>query len=746
MDTNEISKIYNIVNQQLAAQKIAAAFFGINQLVIELKDWNIFVQYEELAGIYSNMLNYKMLGIKEDKQKTVFYHFIDSMFSLAQEIREKLFVKQSSRFEYSQIRTFLANIGACNPLSFAQSPQNLQSHYVDIEVNKLVTGELESEKRQKLFEKHQQVLGYVFHYIWLKTDLENSDFDTISAILSDENIGNDTKYITISALTLNLLRYFDAKKIEFLLNYTQGAPMQLRQRGLVGIALALTKYGYRWHFDEHLKNQFLAFCDKKNIMKELESIVFQIIRTSENEKINKRIVEDIIPEIGKLKQQFKEKYGEKPQKEKEKYDDDDDENPNWQEFFENSGVADKLHELGEMQMNGSDVNIGTFASMKGYPFFYYTENWFMPFSKDNPHFNAFFDKQGSIAALLLNNPAMCNSDKYSFALSLIYLPEKEKAAAKKGFEAQQSQLKEIIEEQKKLSSNPDSKLVANQYIQDLYRFYTLYPRAKEFENPLLEIFKIIHYDIFDKIFKKEETITKIASSFFAYNHYYQALKLYKKIFSTDEPNYEIARKIGYCYQKIDNFKLALQYYTIADSGGKDNTWTLKRMAFCYRQAGEPLLAANCYRRLLELMPENEKLLFREAQCYIEAGKYDDAMPLLFKIDYVNPNFPKIKSVLLWCAFCAGKIEQVAELSQRVLAESPDIQDFIISGGVALAQHKLQTALEYYHKAIALAADIKLFLDLLNADMERLKTLGVQQYDLDLVIETLLMSKVPKHKV
>jgi tetratricopeptide (TPR) repeat protein len=365
----------------------------------------------------------------------------------------------------------------------------------------------------------------------------------------------------------------------------------------------------------------------------------------------------------------------------------------------------------------------------------------MPFNSENPYISRIFEKKNTLFPLIVGNPAMCNSDKYSFALTLLNMPEKELSAVESAIKEEQGHFKELMKEKKNLEAHSESKNASNQYIRDLYRFYTLYPRKQDFESPLLEIIKIINYDIFNKIFKNHSSIEKIANSYFAYNHYNQALKLYLKVFDMENPDIEICRKIAYCYQKTDKIQEALQYYTIADSSEKDNTWTLKRMAFCYRKSGDYLSAADCYKRALEIMPDDFQLLFRQAVCYIDSENYDKAMPLLFKIDYLNPKFPRIKSVQLWCAYCAGKMKQAAEISQKVIAAEPDIQDFIISGNIALVQKNRHKALEFYSSV--LVADIEVLLETIKNETVRLLKFGVQMYDIELVIETLLMSKLPK---
>lgn len=62
---------------------------------------------------------------------------------------------------------------------------------------------------------------------------------------------------------------------------------------------------------------------------------------------------------------------------------DMEENPEWQDFLESSGIADRMKELSEIQEEGGDVLMGTFSQLKSFPFFYSPANWFRPFHADN---------------------------------------------------------------------------------------------------------------------------------------------------------------------------------------------------------------------------------------------------------------------------------------------------------------------------------------------------------------------------
>ena len=59
------------------------------------------------------------------------------------------------------------------------------------------------------------------------------------------------------------------------------------------------------------------------------------------------------------------------------------ENPEWEELLNKSGITDKIKELSQLQEEGSDVFMSTFSHLKSFPFFSDSANWFLPFSLEH---------------------------------------------------------------------------------------------------------------------------------------------------------------------------------------------------------------------------------------------------------------------------------------------------------------------------------------------------------------------------
>ncbi len=131
--------------------------------------------------------------------------------------------------------------------------------------------------------------------------------------------------------------------------------------------------------------------------------------------------EEILPEVMKISPLLKDKLDAEKLMNSDEWEEA---NPEWQEMLEASGVSDKLQELSELQQEGADVYMSTFSLLKNFSFFNELSNWFLPFDSSHTTVNELFqsDDRGLITAFAANN-AMCNSDKYSFCLSILQMPE-----------------------------------------------------------------------------------------------------------------------------------------------------------------------------------------------------------------------------------------------------------------------------------------------------------------------------------
>ena len=155
-----------------------------------------------------------------------------------------------------------------------------------------------------------------------------------------------------------------------------------------------------------------------------------------------------------------------------------------QELFDEIGLSEKLQQLGDLQREGSDIYMSTFSSIKHYPFFDEAFNCFMPFNPKNESIKPLFENDNDIFSLLMSNNMMCDSDKYSFCFSLMQLPDSQMDFMKHNLKTEIEQIKTDINDRSLKDSKLTFSLKANNYIQNLYRYYKLFKHTMSY-NPFL---------------------------------------------------------------------------------------------------------------------------------------------------------------------------------------------------------------------------------------------------------------------
>ncbi len=182
--------------------------------------------------------------------------------------------------------------------------------------------------------------------------------------------------------------------------------------------------------------------------------------------------EEIIPEMLKNASSMRDtRFGIE-----ENEEENNDKNPDWEEAIEKSGLGDKLREMNELQLEGADVYMSTFAGLKSYPFFREVHNWFYPFTKQQSDVHNMLEsktnEKNSLLDILLQSGFFSNSDKYSLFFTIQQLPKSQQDMMLSQLNEQQ--MTELTDKSnadtlKKFFEKPGT--VSNQYLHDFISFF-----------------------------------------------------------------------------------------------------------------------------------------------------------------------------------------------------------------------------------------------------------------------------------
>jgi tetratricopeptide (TPR) repeat protein len=575
----------------------------------------------------------------------------------------------------------------------------------------------------------------LFGLFWLTTIYRAEEKVLFNQLIGDKYLGTNEKSIVISALTLNLWRMFDESKLALLFDACLVADEQVRQRALVGLCFVLAKHNRFLPYFPSVRNRLVLLADDNHIVENFQNIIIQIIATVETEKITRKMQEEILPEVMKISPMLKDKMDPDSLLATDEWNE---ENPEWQEMLDKSGVSDKLKELSELQMEGADVYMSTFSLLKSFPFFSEFSHWFLPF---DPHYSEvnelFVTNDKSLLTAFMGNNLMCNSDKYSFCLSILQMPESQRGMLKQSFKMEAEQLDEMSKDEAILTPGSVSKNISKQYVQDLFRFFKLNPERADFSDMFTFSLFMHRSYLFDILATDNEFKSNIAEYYFLKNHYSQALELFEDIKLSSTATAALYQKIGYLYQQTSQFSKALDAYLKADLIQPDDIWTIKKMAFCYRLSGNFQKALEYYQHAEHLKPNQSYILMLIGHCFVELKKFKEALSIYFRLDALEDENIKVWRAISWCSFIAGNIQQAEYYLSKLIEREPNAQDYLNAGHVAWCQRKIAEAIEFYKQSLNLQQNnLDIFMEQFNSDKSYLLANGIDEDEISLLVDSL----------
>jgi len=734
MTEKELKKRYNQICNNLSERKLKPTFDIIQELI---SGNNIGIYHDECRNLeetYHYMLKYTMEGINDPERQKVYQKLIVSVFELADKVYEVLRMRFSPSVEYEKKRVFKEQY----IYEMKDYLKDLEEFFKNHELQSLTSEKSSSGIYSQINEYHRKI-HRLFYHIWLKDKLNSVEKSSLREFFYSPVIPVAYKSFIVSALSISLQRYFDEEKFSLLFDAYDTDEKEMSQRALVGLLINFYKYDRRLQNYPDITGHLKILNENPEFKKSIEGIIIQFIRSKETEKIQKRIRDEIIPEMIKISPNLKDKINLDSLMEEEL---SDDKNPEWKEIFKDSpGLIDKMEEFSELQMEGADVFMGSFSMLKSFPFFSQTVNWFIPFFTKNPEIAKIIDvadeTNRNFIETIGSAPILCNSDKYSFCFSIDKLPKENREFMAGGMKSEMDQFKELESNEELIAPGRKSEIISNQYIQDLYRFYKLFPRKTDLEDIFNWRFDFHNKVALSDILKEDPKVLRnISEYYFAKNYFEEALEIYEDLLA-DNKSGELYQKIAFCYQKLNNFEKALDSYLKAELYDLNRLWNLKKIALCYRNLKQPAKALEYYKAAESLDPENLNNQLNIGHCLLELGKFDEALKCYFKVEYLAPGNNKVWRPIGWCSFLTGKKKQAEKYFTKLIENKPGKHDYMNMGHVKWSLGKRKQALDYYKKSISKEGFSEpRFLEFFEEDLPHLIRQGINKDDVPIMLDQL----------
>ena len=696
----------NIVNEvyRLAGAKLfALAFVRLRVLLKELHEWWAIQRCEELETLCGQMLKYSLGDFEDPDRGKIIAQLQVDICELADDIAEAITMHNSQFIIHN-------------------------SQLMKLDSDRLLNGDIFDVERS-------QALVDLFRSVWLNGRLKAEDRRELIAFIENENIELTARTLVVSALMLKGLRMYDKSVVMIYMTLLDTVDARLKARIMVGLLMILSVHGSKLERDEEMSAEIKKLFADEKFSADADKAYKHIINTFGTDKVTEKIKTEIYPEIfksgAKLHQMLKDEGADVMN--------EDEFNPKWEKaLMDDEGVSAKLREFGDMQMQGADVYMSTFSSMKGYAFFNELAHWFMPFDV----------KQGDVARMMADMPDVlrffaelthiCNSDKYSFFYSIAQIPADSFKSMMTGMGAEAEAVREDLDSEN-WKNNPD-KLYAvevRNYVLDLFRFYRLYPRRNDFVNP---------FDFVDK-FKTNQWLfglmgldlkKSVCKYLFEVGNHFNASCFFEYLDAQQVWDAYFYQQMGYCYQSLGDYREAIACYEKADLLEANDVWTLKHKAFCYRRLDRLDEAIEAYEAILKLKEDDVATMLNLANMYLGKKNFEKARILLYKVDYLKPNNYKAMSGLARCLFMDGDYEKAMTYYDKLSQHKDFSDDDALNGGHTFwALGAKDIAREYYRKAKTLIANDVKFAEKMIEDAEHLKRFGLSDEDIVILINQIL---------
>ena len=726
-EQNKKIKIIEKSEELAASGRVPEAIEILRSYFSDEKDNHNLQRLEELDSNYRRMSDYFLTGNPDSFRNALHSKTVGCLLTLASDCRCDLRISEGNdlfatkaRFEQLQGHTLAERLD-----DYRRSVLNMTRALID-----------SPEKIESLRNSRDTRLSLLFYKLWTVRIIEENDLKRLRQILLDPEEDFTAGAQIINALLLRCMEFFDYNVILFLADITESTSSEkLAARAMTALILLMTHHRKKIDNNHAIKERFLLWEDNLLIYCRLREVVTALIRTRDTDRISDTMKSEIIPGLSKISPEIMKKM-------RDSASDFEpaslEENPEWEEMLNKSGLSDKLRELSELQTEGADVMMVAFSNLKNFPFFMDTANWLLPFDIGHSSLEPLRRLNLNGIETLFSSPAimMCDSDKYSFAFSLMSMPTAQRDMALGQLDAQIEQLTADHQEKLLKSSMPDFERETNMYVRDLYRFYKLNPRKNEFANPFGNVAEFTRLPAIGQLLMKSDIIDIAAEFLLRHGYYQEALGVFRDIEKHRENDSNRCEKIGFCLQKLGDYEAALSYYDKAALLAPESKWLMKKRAFCNRMTGNFKEASALYTTLLESEPENLNMICSLGDCLAAENDISGSLKQYYKADYIHPDNKKVERAIAWNEMLSRHYDKGRLYYEKLLSHGDaNGRDFINAGHNAFLNGNPREAYELYTAARKLYKTSKEFHDALESDMEMLIENGAAPMDVRIMFNT-----------
>ena len=674
---------------------------------------------------FQRMADYWKQGYKDPQMPTLYTQLLHRLYVIYVDAQMNDAIGQSTFLSavYTRLRMTARN------WSVQTLREALESYVSDLAMMELEPPHVRGKREKELHQQHHQLMSEWFDNLWLSSVWTDGQASAIEEILLSPTIESHDQQLLISGITIAVINYFDMTKFHLLLHvYQKATDDNIRQRALVGWVMALCHDTTTYHLYEDEMEELKALLDDKVVCQELMQLQQQIIYCVNAEKDHQTIQKEIMPDLlnnGSLifTRNGIEEIEEDPLNDILHPDEEERRMEQMEESFQR---------MQDMQNQGSDIYFGGFSQMKRFPFFQDMSNWFVPFYEGHPGIAEVVERfqNNKLLLSIINVAPFCNSDKYSFALAFSQVVDQIPADMLEMFERGEVS---FGEKAKKMVSK--SAYIRRLYLQDLYRFYKIFPHRREFRSPFDRMDEIFFANPIFRGTPLEAYFNDIAAFLIKQHRWNEAVKVLDNCGKTHR-DFRFYMMAGYLSMRPDSFFANIDDETV---GLYEKALALEpedekahlghaRALFVF---GDYEKALDEYNFLLKIQPDKKSYLLNRAVCLSKLSRHEEALKDLYRLNYESPDDKNVNRVMAWVLTCNDKYEQADKIYSQLLADQTQPEDLLNYGYCLWFSGKNGEAVACFQRY--LKETKKDALSIINGERPLLKEKGITEAEMQTML-------------
>ncbi len=613
------------------------------------------------------MKQYLVTGYDDDKREDLYRSLQVKAYDVSSRLLERSFVEGNRSYAQAKEESRKAGI----------SLDGLRGRMMTIYGRIAAVGAGDESRRRELFEQLYAFRRSLFSTLYTTIALSAAEMEALGLfLLSGETEMADVRLV-LSALMLSQQMVFDARKFALFVDiYCQHGDRDVRQLALIALVFGRPMPMEEALFGKELDDCFTRLAANEDIRIDLVETQLQLLLCADTKDTQQTINDEIIPVLrgSAMSIDFTTDKSEEQLLDELLHPDAEE---SAIEKIENS-----LERMRELRDAGADVFFAGFSQTKRYSFFYTLMNWFLPFDIDHPlvaQLSTGGVKKDAIMRMM-DMQHFCDSDKYSFFFTfsrvIEQLPPSVVEMLKRG----------EVESELGDDAPLDTAYRRRLYLQDLYRFYTLYSSKVDFDNPFASEGAMVFFswERVKRLFGGSNQLLVVARQLLRRNYFSSLDAVLEGEF--DELNISYLKIKALSALKKKDYRAAMDWFSRALSFEPENAVLIRRMADTARLMKDYNVAKRLYLSYVELTKDGDGDSAEEeyiyALCCLETKDTQLATDTLYKLYYLHEDDTRYRQALAAALLQAGKVDDARNLF-AALADDDLTQEGVVRRALTL---------------------------------------------------------------